>query len=226
MRACPGWQVYLTSCHIRSSYYAFRRNYRELRLALNVYKQPSITIESLWGDSELSVEKQMQEINRLTLNYLAASESLREHTRNEIIMLYSQHPFKEEYFKKREDDFAADLRCFVEGLRNYTLHRSLPLSIAEFTVQEDRTLLGRIMLNAHKLRENASDWKGAGKRYLASIEDQVDVGSLFAQHKTALAGFYNWLVGRLNEIHREELTELRTLHKQLREALREDRRST
>lgn len=168
----------------------------------------------------------MQEINRLTLNYLAASESLQEHTRNEIIMLYSQHPFKEEYFKKTKDNFAADLRCFMEGLRNYTLHRNLPLSIAEFTVQEDRTLLGRIMLNAHKLRENADDWKGAGKRYLASMEDQVDVGSLFAQHKIALADLYSWLAGRQNEIHREELSELSRLHQQLREALREERRST
>jgi len=226
MRARPGWHVYLALRHIYSSYYTFRRNYRELQLALDTYKQPGITLESLWVDSDFSVEKQMQEINRLALNYLAATESLLDHVKNEILALYSEHPFKEEYFKKTNDSFAVNLRTFMEGLRNYTLHRNLPLSVAEFTVQEDNTLLGRIMLNTHKLRENASDWKGAGKSYLASMEDKVDVGTLFAQHKTALTDLYNWLVGRQNEIHRKELSELRSLHQQLRETLRKERRST
>lgn len=218
MRECPGWKVFLAFRRIKGSHYAFRRNYRELKSALDVYHQPGITIGKLYVDGDLSIERYMREINRLALNYLASAEALLDHTASEIIELYKQHPFRDEYFRETKGNSSANFRCFMRGLRHYAAHCNLPLAFAEFTVQVDRTLLGRIMLRIPKLREHSKYWKGKGKRYMASMPDQLDVAGLFADHKASVIKLFDWLADRQNEIHRDELDELAKLRRQLHEA--------
>jgi len=96
----------------------------------------------------------------------------------------------------------------MRGLRHYAAHYNLPLAVAEFTVQVDSTLLGRIMLRIPELREHSKYWKPKGKRYMASMPDQLDVAVLFADHKASVIKLFDWLADRQNEIHRDELDEL------------------
>ena len=156
------------------------------------------------------------ELNRLILNYLAASEALREHTNYQIITLYSGQPFRAEFFHETKVNFSPNLRSFMRGLRHYTLHHKLPLSITQFIVQQDHTLRGQVLLSICALREYESYWEKSGKAYLHSLSDEIEIAEVLAQHKNAISSVYDWLATRQKELHREELAELGHLQRQLR----------
>lgn len=216
MRSCPGWQFFLVFRRIKAAYYVFRRNYRELAAALSVYSQPGITLDRLQIGGDMAIDRHVMELNRLILNYLAASEALREHTNYQVITLYSGQPFKAEFFHETKVSFSPDLRSFMRGLRHYTLHHKLPLSITQFIVQQDHTLRGQVLLSVCALRECESYWKKSGKAYLDSLSDEIQIAEVLAQHKNAIGSMYDWLATRQKELHREELAELEHLQRQLR----------
>lgn len=226
MRSAPGWQIHLSLQRIEGVYHMFKTNYRELHHELTRYKQPGITVDRLLLHGDLSAFHGMREVNRLAFNYLATSAALLDHTDEELVHDKGLSPMMKatgvrgRYCRERDAGPQAGLRWFMIGLRNYSMHRAVPLSLFKATVQRDSSLAVQVVLDTPRLQKGGSDWRKAkpGREYLGRLAEQEDATVLFARHEHALTDFYHWTTGQLRESFAADLAELAAFEKRLREA--------
>jgi len=91
----------------------------------------------LWKeDRRTKLDDAHIEIVRLFHNFLASAKALVDHTRILVETLYSVgHPFRAEYDERKNRQFRdSNLSHFVHDLRNYTVHCSIPITTATFTI--------------------------------------------------------------------------------------------
>ena len=146
-----------------------------------------------------------------------------DHTRVFKNEMYKGKSFEKVYQKKLERDLSdAPIVSFVQDLRNYVLHKQLPITSAEFSFKggEGNTIKdydSTIKLNVDRLRK----WDGWGRKsrvYLDALDDKVKIKEVSEQYEAAIRSFYQWFGEQQEALHRaefEELSRLETQYKQV-----------
>lgn len=215
-----GWQ-FLEKVHfLNASRFVFLGNYRELVLAIEAFEnheEPS----RLWDISNrANLEKKLQDIGRLLHNFLSGAFSLVDHTRNTMKEFYGEtSEFFKEYQARIDTDFKnSALAQFVQGLRNFYIHKGTIPTKATLSYSRNAGLDNRLFIDLEQL----SKWNSMpalGKRFIKEQKEEpllLDVLSLYAK---VVVAFHDWLGTRQEEFHKGDLHELDKLQDTLRDIL-------
>lgn len=196
---------------LKATFRVFKGNYDELLKCLEHLNDPQKFLEIYGYDILQNKEILIDEISRLFHNFLASAKSLVDHTRVSVTnKLYPNHNFQDEYNTKVKNELANnEVQKFIQKLRNYTQHYTLPLVGIDITFQQGIGIDFRMKLDVTSL----SRWKnwGDSKQYLDRNLEGIFLEDLVREHYQLIADFYQWLDKRQNEIHKSDFEKLQSM---------------
>ena len=112
----------------------------------------------------------------------------------------------------------------VQDLRNYVLHKQLPIASAELRLKGGGGTItefdSTIKLDVNELRE-WDKWKPESRIYLDSLGDKVQIREVVEKYEAAIRSFYQWFGEQQEQLHRVEFDELRRLETQYEQVKQE-----
>jgi hypothetical protein len=224
IKATEGYRIQLKIRTLRSSYYVFEGNYRTLVSALDYFGRIEVFMELWKEDNRAKLESFIDEVTRRLHNFLAGAKTLVDHTRVFKNEMYKGHRFEKVYLEKLHRDLSrSPVVRFVQDLRNYVLHKQLPIASAELSFKRgEGTSMefdSTIKLDVNKLRE-WDGWKPESRVYLDTLDDKVQIREVVEKYEAAIRSFYQWFGEQQEQLHRvefDELSELETQYEQVRQ---------
>ncbi|QHJ97777.1 hypothetical protein QM004_11820 [Bacillus subtilis] len=217
IKKTEGWRIYKKIEALHVSKYVFEKNHEELFQAIKLFLTDNYKI---MNTQEKGLNPFLYEISRLLHNYLSSAKTLIDHTRKIYQEEYENTPFSKVYQNKIKETFTeSPLAKFIQDLRNYSLHRNIPISGAsiDFLNKEGKEVF--------LVKKNLLDWNGwtnKSKKYIETCKDDIDMIHLINDYTKKVKEFQEWFVIKQKEIHKEELDELIALErkgKQIKEKL-------
>jgi hypothetical protein len=203
--------------------FVFHKNF--LILEKNIQWFESGTDSGIWEVSKRHLlDAALLEITRMFHNYLASAKTYVDHTRLVIRAWYRESEFYPDYTREIEQRFTENpVSSFIQHLRNYSLHYSLPLSGASWTYNldpetQDPTLITEAFLYTEDLLI-WDGWKKLSKSYLEEAGDRINILRVSRDYTTSILDFHEWLHSRLSSLHAEELRWLYDIQRRIDLAL-------
>ena len=166
-----------------------------------------------------------REINRLFHNFLAASKTLVDHTRAFLDDFYKGTALQGDFQAYIRAHIADDELCrFVHDLRNYALHRELPVHTMKIAYERDGAITIGVRINTRTLRE-WNNWTKPAAAFLARQSIEIDPVEIVDGYSERITALHDWLDTKLADFHAADLAEHATL-KQRHAALRSARRES
>lgn len=215
MHSSPGMKYYeLLSSHLMSQE-IFIGNYNQLKSLLEYIHDPRKSLPFSSSDNEEKERGIQTDIVRLFHNYVASAMTLVEHTRilkqNDSLKV----EFRKEYQTKVDTIFANDpLSRFVQDMRNYFLHRGLPLTGMQVSWNgKSHQVDTRVFLDISKMRD-WNGWHGSSKAYLAEAKDELTLLEIIESYTKKVQEFHLWFVEWYMNLHKTELDDFRRIQEQ------------
>ena len=215
IKATEGHRIQAKIRGLMGSYYVFESNYHWLVRALDYFGRKEFFMEVWREDNRAKLERFIDEVTRLLHNFLAGAQSLVDHTRVFKNKMYKGHRFKKVYQEKVDRDLShSPIVCFVQDLRNYVLHKQLPIASATLSFKgEGGTITefdSTVKLDVNELRA-WNKWKPESRAYLDSLDDKVQIRELVEKYEGAIKAFYQWFGEQQAQVHHSEFAELSRL---------------
>ncbi|MBS64299.1 MAG: hypothetical protein CMN27_15305 [Salinisphaera sp.] len=168
-----------------------------------------------------------RELNRHVHNFVSSALTLIEHTRNFMRKNYADTNMLADYEKQVVQTFAqSPVAQFIQGLRNYMLHRGLPNSRMFMTFIADPsgengmgTMETGVTYDTSSLLD-WSDWRPQAITYLEQAGKSVDPQAFTEEYVTLVNQFQDWLDSALDAYHESDLKELGELQQRERDSSR------
>jgi hypothetical protein len=229
IKATEGHRIQAKIRALRSSYYVFEGNYRVLGKALSYFGREEVFMDLWREDNRTRLESFLDEVTRLLHNFLAGAQSLVDHTRVFKDKMYKGHGFKKVYQDKVDRDLKhSPIVCFVQDLRNYVLHKQLPIASATLSIKGGGGTItafdSTVKLDVNELRE-WNKWKPESRVYLDSLDDKVQIREVVEMYEGAIRAFYQWFGEQQAQVHLSEFAELgrlETRYEQVYEQVRQE----
>lgn len=206
-------EIYRNLRALQSSFQVFEMNFHELMCCL----QPLTDVRqslSLYNQQKMeNVDALIAETKRLLHNFLASAKSLVDHTRVIVKRLYEGHVFLDEYESKMNQDLAQNpVQKFIQRLRNYTQHYTLPILALQISFSDDLNFNVKMDV---KVLKRWNDWKSS-KTYLETLGDNFCIATLASEYYALIYDFYTWLMNRQQELHQTDFENLRRMEEELK----------
>lgn len=213
LQASSEMEIYRNLQALSASYRVFKGNYDALEDHLDHLNNPRESLFMYSSEQRENLERLIDETSRLFHNFLASAQSLVEHTRVIVNRLYSNQEFKKEYDEKRAQDLTNNpVRRFVQDLRNYTLHYSLPIPALHELFAEDIEMSVRLDVEILKQWDG---WKEISRPYLETLGESFCIISLSNEYFFLIQNFYQWLTERQTQLHQSDFENLQKMHDEL-----------
>lgn len=211
IRDCDGAKFLARLKLHRLSHNVFRRNFKELILALQKIQVPSI-IEQINNDKKgLTQDFLHEEIVRFFHNFLASAKTLVDHSRIFVEETYSETSFYAEYLNKVEAEFKYDgLATFIHDLRNYILHKGIPLTSLKTSIIPEKSIEKSILIDVVTLRK-WKKWTKFSKDFISTLSESEKLLNLIEDYYKKVERFYQWFHSRLFELHDQDIKYLKIL---------------
>lgn len=214
---------YLNRAHQRSfSLNVFQMNAVELMEAAQRIKDPDQGVALMMEKNHEAGRQAHRELSRHVHNFVSSALTLVEHTRVFMRTHYAGTDILAVYEKQVTETFAqSPVAQFVQGLRNYMLHKCLPNSsmFMKFTTNPGATDgSGTAETGVHYDTSSLLDWgewKPLARDYLKQVGEHLDLYEFVQEYLTRLNQFHGWLDGVLAAHHQSDLQELGQLQAQL-----------
>lgn len=214
--------IYLDLAHQRSfSLNVFQMNALELIEAVQRVKDPDQGLLLMMQSNREAGQQAHRELNRHVHNFVSSSLTLVEHTR----VFMRKHYSETELFKTYETQVIATfakspVAQFVQGLRNYMLHKGLPPSSMYMKFEGSPGATdgsGTMETGVHY--DTASlldwkDWKAPAREYLELAGENLDIHDFALEYLTLVNQFHKWLSNMLELHYLSDLQELESLQSQ------------
>lgn len=210
IKACKGYTIYSMMEALDMSYHIFTANYQDIQNKFKAIELPDFRLHIFQEENKTACTRYTFEIYRSFFNFEAAAVSLVDHSRY-FINKYETHnkPFRTEYDQQTDKCFIQNpLIIFIQGLRNYVIHRSYPQ--IELTSSLTGIAKNQFLLN----KEEISAWGGwslKAKELLNSSENSIPLDKAITDYYIVIKNFYDWLFKRLKEIHNVDFQEVNSL---------------
>ena len=222
MEASPG-RAYVKRANRRgSSLNVFLGNARDLIEIDRCIRDPKEGPRLWHVDRREEFSQTQQEVGRLLHNFVAASKTLIDHTRNFVRKNYSGTPIADLYYQRVTSEFAElPVGHFVCDLRNYVVHRDLPASTIFFACQRNKDDPQEWEAPRMGVRYDTGPlldwdrWTAPAKRYIEDAGEHVTVHVFTQDYVQRVLRFHNWLSEELDRFHREDLVNLQRLEARL-----------
>lgn len=212
IHSTEGWRISQKIRIFSLSEYTFRKNTEELVSLLSEYENNTDLALSIADvDNRNGFEAFLTEITRLLHNYLASAKTLVDHTRKFFQDEYQGTNFENDYNNKISYLFINSTTSkFIQDLRNYTLHRTLPLTGATLNFSRDAGFSHKINLSKVSLLE-WDKWTAKSLAYLNEQEDSMSLLKLVSEYTEIVTQFQIWFKEQQFNIHKESMEELNKL---------------
>ncbi|MFZ1925226.1 MAG: hypothetical protein WAU42_03685 [Solirubrobacteraceae bacterium] len=149
-------------------------------------------------------------VMRGLLNYVASAMALVEHSRR--ITRGRSGPIAEEFERRKCETIENPEVLFIQHLRNYVLHRSLPFIGHEVHLQPRPGVLAtsEIKLSVHELT-GWDGWPAATKQFIASHGDAIPLRPIVRRHGDLVVELNLWLYEQLADANVPALEEANQL---------------
>jgi len=195
----------------------FHMNSQELIEITRRVNDPDEGLRLMYLHNREAGEQTHREFARRVHNFVAASLTLVEHTRNFMREHYNETPIFAQYQAKIDTELASDtLVRFVQDLRNYMLHKGLPNSemYLNFESNPDPSE-GGVMETGIRIRSAPllewDRWSPPARRLIEGAGEFIDILSVAEAYSDKIGAFHSWLQGELDQLHRVDLEELSAL---------------
>lgn len=213
LQASSEIEIYRNLQALSASYGVFNKNYNELIRYLEHLKNPRESLFMYSSEQRENLERLIDETSRLFHNFLASAQSFVDHTRNIVNRLYSNQEFRKEYQEKIDRDITNNpVRRFVQDLRNYTLHYTLPIPALQIEFAEDIEMSVRLDVEILKQWDK---WHKISKSYLETLEESFCLISLSNEYFFLIQNFYQWLTERQTQLHQSDFDNLQKMRDEL-----------
>ena len=196
--------------NLKCSEYIFRVNFGAIYSYFELIENPKVFIH-LWDIKKRErVSSLLLEISRLLNNFLSAAKALIDHTRVFVADVYEDHPFYNEYNQEIKEKFSnQEQSAFIQGLRNYSLHKKIPIIGAKLDLgtMGQNTITHSIHLDKKSLQQ-WDGWNKTAKLFIEKQNEHIDLKNIVTDYHQLIRVFYDWFYGRIKEIHKDELDEL------------------
>lgn len=214
---------YLDRAHQRSfSLNVFQMNAVELIEAVQRVKDPDQGLLLMMEKNREAGLQAHRELNRHIHNFVSSALTLVEHTRVFMRKHYEGTELHATYEQKVSATFSkSPVSQFVQGLRNYMLHRGLPNSSMFLNFSTDPGATdGSGMMETGVHYHTASlldwkDWKPVARTYVEQAGEHLDVHEFAQEYLTLVNQFHEWLNTNLAKHHSSDMQELSQLQVQL-----------
>jgi hypothetical protein len=189
------------------TFYVFEQNFIDFEKVVDayteeIYEQGIAAFDLNIGQHQIQkFELLRKETARLLHNYLSAWFSLREQIYAAEKSL-ANAPLLSEIKLKKGDIFSDNLEnSFIQGLRNYTQHRSLPLMKLESSVsfdldQPDFEIDHSLYLDTTELLK-WDGWQTSAKQYLGDNPEKIPINEIVKRNFLDIKNFNSWLIQHL-----------------------------
>ena len=201
-----GREAALRVNQFRFSIELFRRNYEELIIFIDYFCAPSVAFSFSQVEQKWLWQEGVKEIGFLLHNFVAAAQSLVDHTRVLYRQLYEPQGKLPEYPEEVQKRFANDpLSQFVIRLRQMAQHYRLP-SIANHTqisnISGGRagSVIIEIRLKTEDLRQFDS-WNAPAKQFMEEAGPTINVRNMVQKYFEHVVDFYEWFSQKQKDVH-------------------------
>lgn len=143
-------------------------------------------------------------------NYVASAMTLVEHTRR--VMRDRSGPIVEEFERRKQDVVANPEIPFIQGLRNYVLHHSLPFVGHQVHFQPKPNVLAtsEIQLSVQELAQ-WEGWSASMRAFIESHGEALTLRTVIRRHSELVIELNLWLYGQLADANAAALAEVNEL---------------
>lgn len=209
---------------LRLNYFVVNENHRSLKDKLTTFNDPKFLLSAWDVNNRKSLELIQFDIIRRLLNYLSSAMSLKEYTRNLIQEWYKETEIHSDYLEKVKNTFEkVPVVGFVEDLRNYSLHYSLPITFPQFEArigknQEVDELKHNFLMDKDSLLK-WNNWKPKSKPFLNTQPKEINVEEFIDLYHSIITDFHSWLFDKIRKKHKKELEWLSNKSKELNDII-------
>jgi hypothetical protein len=180
------------------------RNFREFVLFLRYITSPNIAMEISLQAERWRKHEAMVEVMFLLHNYVAAVQSLIDHSRVLYRELYEPEGLIPQYQSEVTKRFVSDpLSQFIVGLRQMSQHYRLPIVHSSLDIitnlSGSATIHPRLLLSTEDLR--MFDWKSSAKQFLDEAGDSIELADVVERHHRQMMAFYEWFSQEQSTVH-------------------------
>lgn len=207
----PGWAIRVNIRSLDRSVRVFNGNQHELDRHLETPSDAGQLLR-LWDRNNPEVfERFLDEVDRLLHNYLAAAMSLRDHARrirDVHLPASSEDDFATSYERRKEAAFAlSPLAQFMQGLRNYSVHRRLPVARGHLHFLKDEGLDSEVVVPTSELLRWRT-WNPLARQFLDEAGDEIVLQQVVTSYTAVIRECQAWFREALLWRHREAIREL------------------
>ena len=184
----------------------YKKNYTDLARWVCAAQNGSVLFEIKMQENGVTNDVFLEETLRYLLNFLAGAKSLVDHTRNFMDGTYCDTEMHHMWTNKIEKD----VRCcgiikFMHDLRNYALHRKLPLVGLNVTcVVGGNSIDKSIFINIHAMKDWIG-WTSKSKKYINELGDAKELLWLIEEYDFQIDKLYRWFYESLVEFHTQDI---------------------
>lgn len=217
-RKLPIGDIYNQIRSLTLSYYVFQTNYAEMVTKITISPEASIHLHSF--ENQADFENVTREVIRLLHNFLASAKTLVDHTRIAVDRLYGETEFFNEYNEKKDKLLVKNpLQVFIQDLRNYAQHYTLPIVGSNLSFSRDAGFSHSWILDFRNFSPNYS-WKALSKQFMeAASKPQMPLQILSEDYYDLIQEFYEWFGNRQHDLHGEEIENAVSTHNHLQKEL-------
>ena len=208
--ASQGVTIHNTLNRLRTSYYIFAQNQKELMGLLDYYESKEGIID-LWPlERRPRLHLFLDEVSRRLNNVISGARALVDHSRRLVRNLYKGSEFLQRYQTNVAETFDECPVCrFVQDLRNYILHREHPAIVAELG-----TSTADVVFQKRRLLE-WDEWTSQARSFIDQHPENVSLRTILTEYDERVSAFYDWLYDEQMAIHRDEFEATHALYERL-----------
>lgn len=214
---------FLDRSHARSfSLNIFQMNALELMEASRRMRDPDQGFSLMLEKNREAGRQAHRELNRHVHNFAASALTLVEHTRIMMRENYANMEIQKAYEKQVTAIFGNEpVANFVQGLRNYMVHKGLPSSHMFLSFKSDPDAADGSGTQETGVRYDTasllewSRWKPPARKYLTDAGEHLDVHRFAEDYLVLVNRFHAWLDAALWAHHQDDLTQLAQLQQRL-----------
>jgi hypothetical protein len=213
LETMPGLKLERKLRELEFSLFTLDGNYRDFQQVVEGISSHSRAHELLYVRNRDQLSEYLMHIGRLLHNFVAAVQSLVDHTNNLYDKLnvgpnklgIEPKPFPA-YKERIAAEFAEDpLYQFVKYLRHYCQHYQLPavglrFSFAPSTGSETK------MIHLSKTGLLGYDkWSAGAKKFLSEQAEEINILEVVTSYRSKVIAFYDWFLRSEREIFSDEI---------------------
>ena len=212
LRATEGWAIGTDMKSLQRTWYVFHANWTFLDSMIGRFKSDTTFAMDVAGTSrnQPKLDRFLNDLDVALHNFIASAATLGDHTRRVAKRRVGGDAW-EKYQGEVDRVFADAPRSrFVKDLRNYMLHRTLPLAAGSFSYVKDGPVSHAIILHVPSMLD-WNGWKPLARNYLDSIGEELDLHACLAAYWEDTHRFHKWFSRYVREVNREALDDAQVI---------------